>query len=264
MPETLHPPLRVFIGFDPRQVISYTACAMSVVQHASVPVAITPLVIETLPITRQGLTPFTYSRFLVPWLCNFEGPALFCDADVLFTGDVAALVGAGTGGAAVLVRDDPDGIAFERAALMLFECEHPDNAVLTPDYIDDPERCRAPHTIDWTQAVGTFDTRWGHLVGYNAPRTDALAVHFTQGVPAWPETFACEWSEEWLRTVSVAMYPWAMRQVEAQMPWSALMAQSVHAKTLPDGRVVPKLYDPGSSPGPAPAVPRPEESGEAA
>ena len=248
MIETRPQTLRIFVGFDPRQVIGYTACATSILSRSSLPVAITPLILETVPIKRQGLTPFTYSRFLVPWLCGFEGWALFVDADVIFTADVAKLFAYGHERFAVVIRDDPDGIAFERAALMLFNCAHPDNAVLRPAYVGDAERCRTPHLIDWTLAVGTFDPRWGHLAGYNAPREDALAVHFTQGVPAWPETFDCEWSEHWVRAVALAMYPWSLKQVETQIPWSAVMGRSVHAKTLADGRVVPKLYDETKAP----------------
>ena len=67
--------IRVFIGFDPRQPLAFNVCASSIVRAASKPVAITALTLKTLPIKRQGLTQFTYSRFLVPHLCNYEGRA---------------------------------------------------------------------------------------------------------------------------------------------------------------------------------------------
>ena len=37
-------------------------------------------------------TQFTYSRFLVPSLMNFDGWAVFCDCDFIFLDDVANLV----------------------------------------------------------------------------------------------------------------------------------------------------------------------------
>ena len=74
--------LRIFVGFDDRQWISFTTLASSIYKTAKRPVAITPLILETLPITRRGLTPFTFSRFLVPWLCDYSGPAIFMDADI--------------------------------------------------------------------------------------------------------------------------------------------------------------------------------------
>ncbi len=238
-------PLRIFIGLDPRQVIAYTTCAASIMARASVPVAITPLDIKTLPIERQGLTPFSFTRFLVPWLCDFDGLALYIDADTLFTADPAELFAlAEAGGHAVWVRD-VEGYAFERAAVMLFDCGHIHNkGVLTPEHIDDEAACRAPHLIDWTDRVGELGPDWHHLVGYDIPNPNAKLVHFTQGVPAWPETFACEWSEEWLRDTQVAVWPWATTEIESRVPWDALFGDSVHAKTLEDGRVVPKLYEP--------------------
>ena len=60
--------LKVFIGYDPRQAVSYNVCQHSILIRTLKPVAIVPLVIETFPIKRQGLTPFTWSRFLVPFL----------------------------------------------------------------------------------------------------------------------------------------------------------------------------------------------------
>src|SRR3972149_2649516 len=82
---------RIFVGWDPRQVVSYTALCTSIITRTEYPVAITPLVPHHLPLRRSGLTPFTFSRFLVPWLCNYEGWALFLDADILVLGDVSEL-----------------------------------------------------------------------------------------------------------------------------------------------------------------------------
>ena len=54
MTEKQQDPLKIFIGFDPRQAVSYTALQQSIISNASKPVSITPLVIETLPIERTG------------------------------------------------------------------------------------------------------------------------------------------------------------------------------------------------------------------
>jgi lipopolysaccharide biosynthesis glycosyltransferase len=66
--------------------------AHSIYKRASKPVSITPLVLSQLPIKRVGLTEFTYSRYLVPYLCGYEGLAIFMDADMLCLGDVHELV----------------------------------------------------------------------------------------------------------------------------------------------------------------------------
>lgn len=240
-------PFRIFIGLDPRQVASFTACQTSIWEKTNHPVAITPLVLDNLPIDRAGLTPFTYSRFLVPYLCGFEGVGLFMDADIIIRGDLTelfdmALQAIAKGDApAVWVRNKP-GFEFERAAVMLFNCGHEDNLVLTPDYVDDPQRCKTPHLIDWTDAVGHLGDEWGHLVGYEAPNPDAKLVHYTQGVPLFPEIGQCEHSEDWWRAFAISFIP--MQITQAQVPgdaWKNLMGNSVHAARADDGSIVPKL-----------------------
>ena len=69
----------------------YNVLQFSLYRRSSKPLAISPLVLPTLPMKRQGLTPFTFSRFLVPWLCDYQGWALFLDIDFLALGDVAEL-----------------------------------------------------------------------------------------------------------------------------------------------------------------------------
>lgn len=83
--------LKVFVGFDERQRVSFTTLATSIYETATRPVVVSPLVLRTLPITRRGLTPFTFSRFLVPWLCEFQGAAIFMDADMLLASDITEL-----------------------------------------------------------------------------------------------------------------------------------------------------------------------------
>ncbi len=226
-------PLRIFIGFDPRQIVSYTALTTSLVITSSRPIATIPLVLDTVPITRAGLTPFTYSRFLVPWLCGFEGWALFLDADELVLGDIAELFAMADETRAVMVADDPV-YSFEWASVMLFNCAHPDNRVLTPDYIDDAARCRDPHGIDWTDNRGSLPPEWNVLVGYQEIPENPKLLHYSCGVPAFPETQQTPTREFWERMVHVAT---------SAHPWAELMGQSIHAKTLADGRVVPVFFD---------------------
>ena len=83
--------LHIFIGVDRRQWLAYTVLQHSLQSRSSKPLAITPLVLPQLPITRQGLTDFTFSRYLVPWLCDYKGVALFVDADFLCLTDINEL-----------------------------------------------------------------------------------------------------------------------------------------------------------------------------
>src|ERR1700730_13973383 len=83
--------LRIFVGHDPLQPVSTTVLVHSIISRASKPVCVTPLSLKTLPIKRRALTEFTYSRFLVPYLCDYQGWSLFLDTDMLVLEDIAKL-----------------------------------------------------------------------------------------------------------------------------------------------------------------------------
>jgi hypothetical protein len=178
--------LRVFIGYDPRQPIAYNVLADSIVRHASQPVAITALSLKTLPIKRRGLTEFTFSRFLVPWLCDFKGKALFLDADMVVTGDIAELFAACEGKNGEDVYVITDQARFEWPSAMLFICDGDGSTRLQPHYIDNHHN--ALMDLSWADLVGDMPKEWNHCVGYAAPRTDAKLYHFTKGIPIWRET----------------------------------------------------------------------------
>lgn len=211
-------PRRIFIGFDSRQIISYTALSTSIISQASVPVTIAPVSAMTTGLRRKGLTPFTWARFLVPHLCDYKGWALFLDADMLALADIEDLFKMADDKYAVMVSKNK--MKFEWASLMLFNCGHPDNAVLTPEYI---EKTDGLHAIGWTENVGGILGEWNHLVGYDRPDPTAKLVHFTQGVPLFPETRDSEYADEWLATMNVAT---------SALSWAELMAHSVHAKPV--------------------------------
>lgn len=209
----------VFIGFDDRQAISYNVCQFSVVRKASFPISITPLIHEQLPIERVGLTPFTYTRFLVPFLMRFEGWALFMDCDMVANADICELWNYCDPEKAVIVADGVQ--PFERAAVMLFNCSHPDNLKLTPQYIETAEKL---HTISWTESVGRFPEGWNHCVGYAQPKESPEIIHYTQGVPAWKKTSDCEHQDKWMHEVRLMN--------SATHSWDQLMGNSIHACTL--------------------------------
>jgi hypothetical protein len=71
----------IFIGVDVRQPVAFTALQSSIIARASEPVAITPLLIDALPVKRRGLTDFTFTRYLPPYLMGYEGISLFLEND---------------------------------------------------------------------------------------------------------------------------------------------------------------------------------------
>lgn len=203
--------IRVFIGYDPRQPVAFNVAAQSVWNHASEPVAVTRLNLATLPITRRGLTEFTYSRFLVPWLCEYQGKAIFMDADVLLRGDVAELAKHDEAVSVVMHQKQK----YERPSVMAFNCAK--CQTLTPEYVETSPNL---FSLSWASEVGELPPEWNHLVGYDQRSAHAKLVHFTQGIPCFEETRNDEHAQEWNDVA---------RQCMSTVSWEAIMGKSVHA-----------------------------------
>lgn len=208
--------IRVFIGFDKDEPITYSVLAHSIMRHASVPVSITPLVLEQLPMTRKRddkqSTDFAYSRFLVPWLCNYEGHAIFMDSDMLVRADIAELFEAIDKNAAVscvkhdyvprnenkfLDQPQTSYIRKNWSSLMVFnnsECKN-----LSVNRVNTGSGMHL-HQFQWVennQYIGAIDPAWNHLVGEYAENPDAKNVHFTLGAPCFAKYANCEYAQEW-------------------------------------------------------------------
>lgn len=205
--------MKIFVGYDHRQPVAFHVAAQSILNHASKPVAILPLVLPTLPINRQGLTPFTYSRFLVPWLCGYSGKAVFMDSDFMARADLCDMP-IETGHAVCVSKNVR---RFEWASLMVFDCEKCQK--LTPEYVQTADN-KSLFGMTWAESIGSIPGEWNHLVGYDAPNPDAKLVHFTQGLPCFPQTVKDEHGEEWRRTA---------KQCVSSASWESLMGNSVHA-----------------------------------
>lgn len=208
--------LRIFIGYDPRQPLAYNVLQHSIVRHASVPVAICPLVLKQLPIKRRGLTEFTYSRFLVPYLSGYVGRSVFMDADMVVTSDIKELFDSTEPLAALSVMQNQP--KFEWASLMVFNnacCK-----VLTPEFIDDEKN--ALFDLAWAPSLASIPDEWNHCVAMAEPK-EAKLYHYTQGLPCFFETAGNEedgaWHEE-------------NEHMSATVSWADLMGKSVHAKPV--------------------------------
>lgn len=209
--------MRIFVGFDPRQPVAAQVLIHSLYARASRPISITPLVLRQLPIRRRGLTEFTFSRYLVPYLCDYEGEALFMDADMLCLTDITKLP---------LAVNDPFSNAvsvvkhsrrFEWPSLMYFnnaKCRE-----LTPEYIENG----APASLTWTDSIGELPVEWNHLVGYDVPTPDAKVVHFTQGIPIFKETWNSEYGQVWRDELDM---------MNSTVSWEDIMGGSVHKKAM--------------------------------
>ena len=91
--------IRVFIGFDPRESVAFHVLSQSIHARASQPVSIAPIMLSQLHglMTRARdplqSTDFSFSRFLTPFLCDYQGWAVFMDCDMLVLDDIVKLWG---------------------------------------------------------------------------------------------------------------------------------------------------------------------------
>lgn len=216
---------RVFVGYDERQPVAYNVLQHSLHRYARGRVHVEPLMLDKLPITRKGLTQFTYSRFLVPWLCDYAGAAIFMDADVVVNGDIAELLAQADGQSAVQVMKEQH--KFEWASVMLFN--NANCKILTPEYIDDPANKLLE--LEWADqcgrpalgpSVGEFSPEWNHCV-QRMPPAEAKLYHFTEGVPIWDEVRGSPLDEYWLDEYA---------DMNMTVPWVELMGKSVHARPV--------------------------------
>src|SRR5688572_16713847 len=125
--------IKVFCGYDPRQPVAFSVLINSIWRRASQPVLVQQLNLSQLPITRRGLTEFTYSRFLAPYLSDYQGISIFCDADMLCLCDIYELLQYVDGQHDVYVSKNKK--SYEWASMMIFDNER--CKVLTPSFVED-------------------------------------------------------------------------------------------------------------------------------
>lgn len=170
--------------------------------------------LDQLPISRRGLTEFTFARYLVPWMCDYEGEALFLDGDMLCLADITEMPKPDT------VRVVKEIEPFEWPSLMYFNCEKFE--WLTPEYVDD--EANKPHALQrWPVEIQELHKDWNHIVPYSGFNTNAKIVHFTQGIPCFEQTRDCEYSEEWHHEVLA---------LGSTVSWDELMGPSIHKQRM--------------------------------
>lgn len=214
--------VKVFIGFDPVESVAWHTMAHSILSRSSRPVALVPVNLRNLKsmFTRERdpkqSNEFSFTRFLVPQLCNFEGYALFVDCDQMLRTDISEIfevMEEQPGKAVYVVQHDyqpKEGIkylntvqyAYPRknwSSVVLWDCGHPSNAVVTADFVNTATPLDL-HRFTWLkdEEIGELNVRWNWLVGeYDEPPADVKNVHWTVGGPYFEEFRNVHFADEW-------------------------------------------------------------------
>ncbi|OAI57089.1 glycosyltransferase [Verrucomicrobiaceae bacterium SCGC AG-212-N21] len=222
--------IRVFLGYDPREPAAYHVASHSILERSSQPVAIAPLALHQLGsvFKRQRdakqATDFSFSRFLVPHLCGYEGWAIFMDCDILMLDDIAKLWALRDDRYAVQVVQHDHRPRESTKFLGQVQTSYPKKnwssvmlmngarcTALTPEYVNTASGLDL-HRFNWLSSedlVGALPHRWNHLVDYDPtlPLHEVSNLHFTIGGPWFPEYVNCSYAENWRAELEHMMSP---------------------------------------------------------
>lgn len=228
------PSLRAYVGYDPRLDLPYEVTKHSMLKRASFPVEVIPLKQSALResdiYSRErnpdDITEFTFTRFLTPHLAAFTGWAMFVDSDFLYTGDLRELANLVDDKFAVMcVKHDYSGRettvmdgrvrpTYPRlnwSSMMLWNCSHAKNRILTPDFVSS-QPAEFLQRLKWLEddEIGAIPQTWNFLVGHShladhdiatrgTTSTPPKAIHFTEGGPWYDRWASCQFSELWFQ-----------------------------------------------------------------
>lgn len=225
--------LPVYIGFDRREPEASLVAQRSLEARSTLPLHVTLLGEENLRHSgiydrpfktdagqrydaRDGKpfsTDFSFTRFLVPVLMNYQGWALFCDGDFLFRWDVKDLMEMADDKYAVMVvkhdyhpeeQTKMDGQKQELyrrknwSSLILWNCSHPENKKITPRMVNFMEGSKL-HQFFWLadSHIGTIPECWNWLEGWSSNAWEPRAVHLTRGIPTMKGYEQVAYADEW-------------------------------------------------------------------
>jgi hypothetical protein len=236
------PPHKVFLGFDANEMRAHNVAQTSLFRYASR----REVLVERICIggrllrlyqrpteERNGRlwdvisdapmsTEHAIARFFVPFLCDYQGWAVFTDGDVLFRDDVRKLFALADERYAVMVVQHPplleqglkkDGaqqVPYPRknwSSVMLLNCGHESNRHLTLDLLH-AWPGRDLHAFRWLMnaEIGALPARWNHLVTLSEPDDDPAVVHFTLGTPDLEGHEHDPFADEWYDAARMAGY----------------------------------------------------------
>ncbi len=212
--------IRVFIGYDSRENVAFNVASNSIQRHASRPVQIAQVRktqlggIYNRTDEKLSSTEFSFSRFLVPYLCDYEGWAIFMDCDVLLRDDIAKLWDLRDENYAVMcVKHDHQPkttIKFLGAeqtqypkknwsSVMMLNCAKCKN--LTPEFVNTASGLEL-HQFKWLESddmIADVGLNWNFLADYYHHTDNAKLIHYTEGGPYFEDYRTTDYAEDWFK-----------------------------------------------------------------
>ena len=212
--------IKLVVGFDQRESVAYHTFCQSIIEHASAPLTFIPLAINSLKEYKEvhvdGSNDFIYSRFLTPYLNNFEGWAIFADGDMICQADIKELWNLRDESKALLVVKHNYETKVSKkylgnknenyprknwSSVILWNCSHPKHRILTPEFI-----AKQPgsylHRFSWLDDsdIGELPKEWNWLAIEYPENKNAKLIHYTLGTPCFKEYKDSEMASIWYST----------------------------------------------------------------
>ncbi len=217
--------INIYIGFDQREAIAYHVFCQSIIDRASVPLNFFPVCQKHLKryteLHQDGSNDFIYTRFLIPYLNAFSGWAIFADGDMICRSDIIELWNLRDCSKAVQVvqhnyktktstkylgNKNEDYPRKNWSSLVLWNCGHPSNKILTPEFIAEKPGSYL-HRFSWLSddLIGDLPKEWNWLAIEYPDNPDAKIVHFTLGTPCFKDysntSMSSLWYDDYHRTI---------------------------------------------------------------
>lgn len=216
----------IFVGYDTRETIAYHTCVNSIIRHSTNPISINPLSLNLLKgyteTHNDGSNQFIYSRFLVPYLMDYNGWAIFIDGDMILRDDTTELYNLKDNDYAVMVvkhdyktksnikylgSKNEDYPCKNWSSVVLWNCGHIKNKILTPDFIQKSNGSYL-HRFSWLtdNDIGSLPIEWNWLPDEYGENNNAKLLHYTLGTPCFNEFNNTTQANDWHKELELTTY----------------------------------------------------------
>jgi lipopolysaccharide biosynthesis glycosyltransferase len=217
--------LKIIVGFDQKESVAYHTFCQSVIEKSSIPIEFIPLAINTLKNYRETHTDqsndFIYSRFLTPYLNDYEGWALFCDGDMICQSDIKELWDLRDPSKALMVvkhyyqtkasikylgNKNENYPRKNWSSVILWNCSHSKHKLLNPEFIQN-QTGKYLHRFSWldNDDIGDLPKEWNWLAIEYPINNSAKIIHYTLGTPCFSDYRNTDMADKWLASQKRAL-----------------------------------------------------------
>mgnify|MGYP001404590660 CR=1 FL=1 len=208
---------KIYVGFDQREAVAYHTFVQSLITHSTIPLDITPLSLKSLSSYKELHTDcsndFVYSRFLTPFLNNFDGWAIYADGDMICQRDILELLDLKDDSKALMVvkhnyqtkqvkkyfnNKNENYPKKNWSSVILWNCKHPKHRILSPKFVQN-QSGKFLHRFSWLDEddIGELPIDWNWLAIEYPENKEAKIIHYTLGTPCLNEYSNTDMSDIW-------------------------------------------------------------------